>query len=113
MPQPVYVVSRTDVLALIDKLAVQPISVSYPVTSLAWGSVQDVRNLIDAVNTLKRYPDDTINLSALAQCLQKFHTSKMIGHANRMLVTLWTLIKSKRKVLALTPKSDSIKYPNE
>jgi hypothetical protein len=108
MPQPVYVVSRTEVLDIINGLAVAPLRTSYPVTSLAWGHVQDLRNLIDAVNSLKRYPDDTLNLSAVAQCLQKFHTSKMIGYANKMLDTLWTLIKSKRKVLNLTPKSDSV-----
>lgn len=96
MSQPIYVVKRERVLYWINHLASFG---QYRVESLAWGEVGNIQILIDAVNSLERYPNDTINMSRLACCINSFHTSKMPACANRALKGLWDRIKSERETL--------------
>lgn len=56
-----------------------------------WGTVMEKQQLIDAVNALKRTPDDMIDGSRVAQAFQRFYTEKMVGGANQALVRLWKL----------------------
>lgn len=100
MPQPIFVVDRAKVLHWIQHQAE-----FNRCPSSAWGRVNHPRELIDAINSLKRHPDDTIDMPRVAQCLQEFYTCKMPAQANRVLIRLWALIKMERKVLTLSPVS--------
>ena len=94
--QPIFVVQREKVLHWIRHLIEN--SSDKDATSLSWGNVNNIQNLIDAVNVLKRYPNDTIDMSRLAACIRSFNTCKMPACANRSLDRLWVLIKSERQV---------------
>ena len=92
--QPIYVVARLDVLEVIRH---QSLFCQIPYR-LDWGNVTSEQELVDAINALPRYPDDTINMSRLAQCVHSFDSNKLLGGANRMLIRIWEIIKTKRKI---------------
>lgn len=94
MKQSIYIVNRLDVLEVIRH---QSLFTRIP-CGLDWGYVTSKEELIDAINALPRYPDDTLNMSRLANCIQSFHSPKMIARCNRMLIRIWAIIKTKRKV---------------
>jgi len=92
--QPIYVVLRLDVLEVIrHQWLINVIS-----TRWDWGRMTSQEELVDAINALPRYPDDTLNMSRLAQCIELLRTTKMIAGANRMLIRILTIIKTKRKI---------------
>ena len=93
MKQPIYIVSRLDVLEVIRH---QSLFTRIP-CGLDWGKVNSVQELVDAINALPRYPDDTLNMSQLANRIQSFHSPKLIARCNRMLIRIWAIIKTKRK----------------
>lgn len=95
MKQPVYAVSRQ---AVIDVINHQSMFTQIPWES-DWGIVTSAQELIDAINLLNRTPDDKIDMSRLSQCIQGFYTSKMPGDANRMLVRIWAIIKTRREII--------------
>lgn len=94
MKQPVYIVNRLDVLEVIRH---QSLFTRIP-CGLYWGKLSSKEEIIDAINALPRYPDDTLNMSRLAQCIQQFNSAKMIARENRMLIRIWAIIMSKRKI---------------
>lgn len=93
--QPIYIVARLDVLEVIRH---QSLFTQIP-NGWDWGDLTSEEELVNAINELPRYPDDTLNMSRLSQCIQQFNTGKLIGGANRMLTRIWAIIKSKRKNL--------------
>jgi len=99
MNQPEYVVKREQVICRINHEA--KLDTCRPL-NLAWGELQSPQELIDAVNSLKRNTNDTIDMSRLAQCIQSFHTYnwanlQMPADANKTLNHLWSLIKTDRQ----------------
>lgn len=94
--QPIYVVNRLDVLEVIQH---QSLFCRIPY-GLDWGKLSSKEELIDAINSLSRYPDDTLNMSRLAQCIQQFNSKKWVIGENRMLIRVWEIIKTKRQIYA-------------
>lgn len=86
--QKINYVPRTQVIRWIEY-----IHKTSPATGLAWGTTTDKRQLIDAVNSLPRTVEDLLDMSKLAQCIQSFYTTKLVGGANRKFIELWTLCK--------------------
>ncbi len=95
MKQPIYVVKRERVIYWVW----QQFRMGNKPWGMEWGILESEKELIDAVNLLKREPNDYINLSRLAKCIQSFYTAKMPANANKMLIRLWALIKMEKEVL--------------
>lgn len=93
--QPIFVVSREKVLAIIDRWTLFQ---ALP-ESLYWGKLKSKEELFDAVNKLKIDEQGRIDMSRLAQCLQQFHTSKMGGFCNYALQNVWNQIKRFREAI--------------
>ena len=105
--QPVYVVSR---LAVLEVIRHQSLFTCIP-NNMDWGKVQTAEELTDAINALPREEGDKLNMSRLAQCIQSFYTPKMPANANRMLVRIWAIIKTKREIknpLTSSPTSGTL-----
>jgi len=96
MSQPIYVVEREKVLEVIrHQSQFTRIDVGYD-----WGEVESVEQLYAAINALPvRQEPNLLDMSKLAACIQSFHTDKMVGDANRMLVRIWAIIKNRRTAL--------------
>lgn len=104
MKQKIYVVNRDEVIRIIEQQS-QITKVPY---LLEWGTATSAQQIKNAVNTAKRYPNNTVNMASLAQCFQKFYTTKMPAGANRMLDRVWALISSHREALDLTTDKISV-----
>lgn len=103
MKQKIYVVKRQTVLDVIEQSQSTKLPYRYD-----WGVATSAQQIKDAVNTVKRYPNDTLNMAALAHCWKQFYTAKMPAGANRMLDRVWALISSHREALDLTTDKISV-----
>ena len=95
MSQPVFFIRREKVIEIIKHRC---LFARIP-NGMEWGKATSEQELIDAVNSLKREPDDMLNVSRLAQCINRFETAKMPARANIRLKELWNHIKCYREVL--------------